>query len=106
MKQDEIELLAGISQKKNPVNWLKNMELKSSSNSMCVNIATQDILEKNLLCICVNKNADIYNVTKSVYKWALRSNPFYKLSANAKKDKTYDDFCNPTIMHLLNLVHL
>ena len=71
------------------------MELKSSSKPyVCEYCNTGYTREKTLAVhMCEQKRRHLQRNEKRVQMGFYAFNQFYKLSANAKKDKTYDDFC-------------
>jgi len=75
------------------------MNMKSTPNSekpfRCEYCNTGYVREKTLMShVCEKKRRALQKGEKRVQLGYIAFNQFYKLSAGAKKDKTYEEFCN------------
>ena len=81
--------------------------MSSSKPFVCEYCNTGYSREKTLIVhICEQKRRALQKNERRVQLGMYAFNQFYKLSANAKKNKTYQEFCKNTIMHLLSLAVL
>ena len=93
----KLNYLLQYLQKKNLNNLQKNTELKMSSSDkpyVCEYCNTGYTREKTLAVhMCQPKRRALQKNEKRVQLGLYTFNQFYKLSAGAKKEKTYEDFC-------------